>query len=130
CGLYSSEALWENGTGSAAGGRLVQAAMAAAASVRQQNEVRLGHAAVGTNPVFGNVFEAGAGGQAVFRHAGRFVVDQAAGAAHPLSTHAARASAAAASIAWISLRRCLSAGVTMATNTASRCRRCAGWRIR
>src|SRR5690554_7296926 len=100
------------------------------ASFRQQIKVGLAHAAVRAFPVVGQVFETGTRRNAVLGHARRLVIDHAAGAAHPLPAHAASARALACSSAWISLRRCLSAGVTMATNTASRSRRCAGWRIK
>src|SRR5690606_1790237 len=93
-------------------------------SVRYEKEISLGHAAVGAAPSVGNRFERRAGRDAVFGHADRFVVDVAAGRAHPLRHYAA--SACCRSISSISLRGGLSAGVTMATNTASRGRRCAG----
>src|SRR5690606_51453 len=97
--------------------------------VRQQVEVGFRHAAIRADPIFWDIFESRAGGNAVLGHADRFVIDPAAGAAHPLPAHASSTPAACSS-AWISLRRCLSAGVTIATKTASRKRRWAGWRIR
>src|SRR5699024_1701804 len=102
-----------------------------------QKEISFCYAAIWAYPIIWNVIERGACGDPVFGHAHRFVVYQAARAAHPLRHQAAwlcgwlasvvavlpLRDALASSMLWISLRRCFSAGVTMATNTASRKRR-------
>ena len=107
-------------------------------------EIAFGHAAQRAGPVVGNVVKAGAGGETTVGVAGGFVVDVAAGVADELAVgrdgldgrghralalgrlggsgvHAGISSALSRAI---SLRRCLIAGVTMATNCASRTRRC------
>ena len=105
-------------------------------------EVGLAHAAQRAGPVVGDVVEARAGRQAAVGIALGLVVDQAAGAADELRPGQAGriggdgcarpmlgggrlmpACSSALSRA-ISLRRCLMAGVTMATKCDSRTRRC------
>ncbi|MNF84611.1 hypothetical protein D3C84_669810 [compost metagenome] len=90
-------------------------------------EVQLGHAAQRAFPVVRDVLEASAGGQAAVRIAHLLVVDQAAGAADELPPglgDGAHAGISSFIRRAISQRRCLMAGVTMATNCASLMRRC------
>ena len=106
-------------------------------------EIGLGHAAQRAGPVVGDVVKTGAGGQPAVGVALGFVVDVAAGVADVLlpwgqGLHGRRnwrllrchAGISSADRRAISLRRCLMAGVTMATNCASRTRRCTSEPIR
>lgn len=110
-------------------------------------EVRLGHLAQRTGPVIGNVLVTGARCQPAVRVALGLVVDPAAGVADVLAVRDGglgggaghgrapvrigfQAGRVSAHKAATSLRRCLMAGVTMATNCASRTRRCTSELIR
>ena len=102
-----------------------------------QAEVGLGHAAQRAGPVLWNVGKAGAGSQSAVGVALGFVVDETAGVADvalpgqgsagAVGVRASGGGHAGISSALrraISLRRCLMAGVTMATKCDSRTRRC------
>ena len=94
-------------------------------------EVGLGDAAQRTRPVIGDIVETRAGGEAAVGIALGLVVDKAAGAADERAPHERDDDGAHAGITGalrraISLRRCLIAGVTIATKCDSRTRRCTG----